>query len=220
MSLPRASLVVAGQIVVAAEADQLVPADAIGIADGRVVSAGTREEVLAAALSGATLVDHGPRAVVPGLRDFHLHLVGMARARREVALDDAESGAELVDRLRTAAAKLPPDAWLRGRGWRDEVMTAAAAATLDRAIGERPALVYSHDGHSAWASSEALRRAGLDGSAVDPPGDGWSGTRRAICPACCAKPRPTWWSPSPSGWAVRSSCAPLTRQWPSWRHWA
>ena len=170
MSLPRASLVVAGQIVVAAEADRLVTADAIGIAHGRVVSAGTREEVLAAALSGATLVDHGPRAVVPGLRDFHLHLVGMARARREVALDDAESGAELVERLRAGAAKLPPNAWLRGRGWRDEVMTGAEAATLDRAIGERPALVYSHDGHSAWASSEALRRAGLDGSAVDPPG--------------------------------------------------
>ena len=51
------------------------------------------------------------------------------------------------------------------RPWRG-----ATAATLDRAIGGRPALLYSHDGHSAWASPEALRRAGLDGSSADPPG--------------------------------------------------
>ncbi|HKO33001.1 MAG TPA: amidohydrolase [Candidatus Limnocylindria bacterium] len=170
MSRPRASLVVAGEVVVAAEADRLLTAEAIGIADGRVVSAGTRDEVLASARAGATLVDHGSRAVIPGMRDFHLHLVGMARARREVALDDAESGAELVERLRAGAAHLPPDAWLRGRGWRDPVMAGADQVTLDRAIGGRPALLYSHDGHSAWASSEALRRAGLDGSAADPPG--------------------------------------------------
>lgn len=170
MSRPRASLVVAGQVVLAAEADRLLTAEAIGIADGRVVSAGTRDEVLASAQAGATLVDHGSRAVIPGLRDFHLHLIGMARARREVALDDAASGAELVERLRAGAAELAPTAWLRGRGWRDEAMAGADAATLDRAIGARPALVYSHDGHSAWASFEALRRAGLDGLAADPPG--------------------------------------------------
>ena len=170
MSPPRASLVVIGQVVVAAEADRLVTAEAIGIADGRVVSAGTRDEVVGSALTGATLVDHGPRAVMPGLRDFHLHLVGMARARREVVLDEAGSTAELVERLRVGAEHLPPDAWLRGRGWRDEAMAQADAATLDRAIGGRPALLYSHDGHSAWASPEALRRAGLDGSAADPPG--------------------------------------------------
>ena len=170
MSPPRASLVVIGQVVVAAEADRLVTAEAIGIADGRVVSAGTRDEVVGSALTGATLVDHGPRAVMPGLRDFHLHLVGMARARREVVLDEAGSTAELVERLRAGAEHLPPDAWLRGRGWRDEAMAQADAATLDRAIGGRPALLYSHDGHSAWASPEALRRAGLDGSAADPPG--------------------------------------------------
>ena len=85
MSPPRASLVVIGQVVIAAEADRLLTAEAIGIADGRVVSAGTRDEVLEAAHAGATLVEVGIAAVVPGLRDFHLHLVGMARARREVA---------------------------------------------------------------------------------------------------------------------------------------
>ena len=66
MSRPRADTVVIGQIVIAAEADRLVTAEAIGIADRRVVSSGTREEVLQAAHSGATRIEVGERAVVPG----------------------------------------------------------------------------------------------------------------------------------------------------------
>ncbi|HEY7847324.1 MAG TPA: amidohydrolase [Candidatus Limnocylindria bacterium] len=170
MSPPRAGTVVIGQVVVAAEADGLVTVEAVGIADGRIVSAGRRDEVLAAAAIGARRIDLGPRAVVPGLRDFHLHLVGMARARREVALDDAADPSAVAELLQAAAEQLPADAWLRGRGWREAALSGAQREVLDRAVRGRPALLYSHDGHSAWASSAALARAGLDGSSSDPPG--------------------------------------------------
>jgi len=170
MNQPRASTVVSGQVVIAAEAERLVMAEAVGIAGGRVVSTGTRADVLEAALPAAAHIDHGRRAVVPGLRDFHLHLVGMARARREVELDDASDAAAVMALLRTGAERTPADAWLRGRGWREEALARADRAALDEAVGGRPALLYSHDGHSAWASSAALQRAGLDRSAADPPG--------------------------------------------------
>ena len=170
MSPPRAGTVVIGQVVIVAEADGLVTAEAIGIADGRVVSGGTREEVLEAARPDATRIEAGDRAVVPGLRDFHLHLVGMARARREVLLDDAGDLGELASLLRAGAERLPADAWLRGRGWREEAMAGVDRETLDRAVGGRPTLLYSHDAHSAWASPAALRRAGLDRSSTDPAG--------------------------------------------------
>lgn len=170
MSPPRAGTVVIGQVVIAAEADGLVTAEAIGIGDGRVVSGGTRDEVLEAARPDATRIEVGDRAVVPGLRDFHLHLVGMARARREVLLDDAADLGELASLLRVGAERLPADAWLRGRGWREEAMAGVDRETLDRAAGGRPTLLYSHDAHSAWASPAALRRAGLDRSSMDPAG--------------------------------------------------
>jgi len=170
MSPPRADTVVIGQVVVAAEDGGLVTTQAIGIADGRVVSAGTRDEVLDAARAGAQRIDLGPRAVVPGLRDFHLHLVGMARARREFALDDATHVGEVVGLLRAGASGLSAEAWLRGRGWREEALVGADREALDQAVGGRPTLLYSHDGHSAWASTEALRRAGLDRSSKDPVG--------------------------------------------------
>ncbi|HET6744445.1 MAG TPA: amidohydrolase family protein, partial [Candidatus Limnocylindria bacterium] len=43
-------------------------------------------------------------------------------------------------------------------------------ARLAALLVGRPALIYSHDGHSAYASPEALRRAGLDRAATDPLG--------------------------------------------------
>ena len=170
MTQPRASLVVIGEVVVEAGPDGLQTAEAVGIADGRVVSVGTREDVLGAAAAGATVIDAGPAAVVPGLHDFHLHLVGMARARLEVGLDDVVAFEELVGRVASAAERLPDHAWLRGRGCAEAAMEHDALAGLERAVAGRPALLYSHDGHSAWASAAALGAAGIGPDTSDPGG--------------------------------------------------
>ena len=103
MSAQRAELVVAGRVVVAAEPDGLETAEAVGIAAGRVVSAGTRSEVTDAAAHGARVIDAGEAAVIPGLHDFHIHLVGLARTRGAIALDDAVDGAEVASRVAAAA---------------------------------------------------------------------------------------------------------------------
>lgn len=170
MSQPRASLVVIGQVVVEANPDGLQTAEAVGIADGRVVSVGSRRDVLDAALTSATVIDAGAAAVVPGLHDFHLHLVGMARARLEVALDDVVTFADLVARVERAAERLAADAWLRGRGWAEAAVDHGALGDLERAVAGRPALLYSHDGHSAWASAAARRQAGIGADTADPGG--------------------------------------------------
>lgn len=170
MSIPPASLVILGQIVVAARPDGLETAEAIGIADGRVVGAGKRREVLDDAAAGARVVDARDSAVIPGLHDFHLHLVGMARARREVSLGNAASYTELVDRIHLAASAVSPGAWLLGSGWGEERIDLSALPLLEAAVERRPALLTSHDGHSAWASATARQLAGLTGATPDPMG--------------------------------------------------
>lgn len=161
MSPPRATLVVSGQVVVAARADRLLLAEAIGIAGGRVVSAGERRDVVDGAAPGARVVDAGAAAVIPGIHDFHLHLVGMARARRDVTLDDATDMATIVARVAAADGRLPAGAWLTGGRWEQDVMAGDLSA-LRAALGERPALLTAHDGHTAWASPAALAAAALD----------------------------------------------------------
>jgi predicted amidohydrolase YtcJ len=170
MSPPRASTVVSGQVLLAAGRNGVQTAEAIGLADGRVVSAGSRADVLAAAAAGARLIDFGPAAVVPGLHDFHLHLVGMARARREVSLDSSADFEAALGAIHSAADRLAEEAWLRGRGWHETTLPAGELERLRAVIGQRPALIYSHDGHSAWASPMALERAGIDAATLDPPG--------------------------------------------------
>ena len=170
MNGPRADLVVAGEVVLAAEPDGLETVEAIGLSGGRVVSAGTRADVTDAAVRGARIVDAGDAAVVPGLHDFHIHLVGLARARSAIALDDAADGAEVVVRLAAAAPTGASDTWLTGRGWSERQMAGMDHRALDAAVGERLAFLTSHDGHSAWASPRARRLAGLGVATENPPG--------------------------------------------------
>ena len=166
----HADLVILGQVVLAARPDGLETAEAIAIADGRVVAAGTREDVLAAGGTGARVVDARDRAVIPGLHDFHIHLVGLARTRRDISLDGAADVREVAARVREAATVARPDAWLTGRGWSEAQLGGVPLAELEEATGGRPAFFMSHDGHSAWASAAARRLAGLGDGAPDPGG--------------------------------------------------
>jgi hypothetical protein len=168
MTPPRATLVVRGQVVVAAHPDRLVTAEGIGIAEGRVVSVGDRRDVVEGAAPGARVVDAGDAAVIPGIHDFHLHLTGMARARREVLLPDGADLATIAGAVSGAAAR-SGDGWITGGRWAEPALQVELSPLL-AAAGERPVLLTAHDGHSAWASPAALRAAGVDRGEDDPPG--------------------------------------------------
>ena len=169
MTTAAPDLVVIGQVLVSIRGDEIRTAEAIAIRDGRVVAVGRRDELLPTA-GGRTRVAGEPHlAVVPGLHDFHLHLVGMARLRREVRLEGL-AGARLAAAVDKAGRGMAPGAWLRGRGWTEAALDADARAALDVAGGDRAALLYSHDAHSAWASRAALSAAGIRPGTDDPPG--------------------------------------------------
>jgi len=163
-------LVVCGQVLVAAMPAGAVRCEALGIQGGRVVVSGTRDEVVAAAGPGARVIDAGRAAIIPGLHDFHIHLVGLARTRSGVLLDDVADAGELLERLRIGAGGSGADGWVTGRGWSEAAMAGIAPDALQSAVGERPAFLSSHDGHSAWASAAARRIAGLAASTPDPDG--------------------------------------------------
>ena len=170
MSAARPGLVVCGQVLVAAEPAGAVRAEAVGIVEGRVAVTGARADVLAIAATDAQVIDAGTAAVVPGLHDFHIHLVGLARTRSGVLLDGVADADELLARIRSAGASPAPGGWITGRGWSDEVVARVAPEALEAAVRERPAFLSSHDGHSAWASAAARRRAELSAATEDPAG--------------------------------------------------
>lgn len=147
-------------------------ARSLAVADGRVLALSDADGGLDALRGPATrTIDLHGRAVVPGLVDAHVHFGSFALAREQVDLDQAATLEAGLDLVRHAHATLPADAWLRGRGWdRNRWGRLPVAADLDAAVGERPAALSSHDGHSVWLNSAALSRLGIDASTPAPAG--------------------------------------------------
>jgi predicted amidohydrolase YtcJ len=145
-------------------------ADAVAVRAGRVAAAGPEREV--AALRGpATRVlalDGG--LVLPGFADAHVHTAagGLELAQCDLHEVEPEAYPAAVARY---AAEQPAAAWVLGGGW---VMDAFGTAgphrgVLDAVVADRPVLLESTDGHTAWVNSRALELAGITRATPDPP---------------------------------------------------
>src|SRR6476661_4164916 len=170
---PRATLVVRGRIATLSGDDGPGWVEAIGIAGNRVVAAGTRDEVDAAAGPGTRFLDLAPdEAVVPGLTDSHLHLVEAALTRSRVQLEHASSIEDLVGRVRAGADRVQDgDAWIEGAGWDPDALGRwPTADDLERAAPGRLVALWAHDHHALLASRRALDQAGVGERSVDPGG--------------------------------------------------
>jgi predicted amidohydrolase YtcJ len=138
--------------------------------DGRIIAVGPGAR--AAAGRGAEVV-RLRGAAWPGLIDSHIHLEGLAESRLTVDLTGAKSLTEALARVKEWARPLAKSAWVVGAGWYNDAWGSQAFPTreqLDRVVGGRPAYLRRKDGHSAWASSQALRAAGIHSATEDPPG--------------------------------------------------
>ncbi|MDC0720799.1 amidohydrolase [Nannocystis bainbridge] len=143
---------------------------AVAAADGRVVARGAAAESLARDCPRGQVIDLAGGSAVPGLTDAHAHLVGLGSALVEVDLRGARSIAEVVERVRRDA---PPDGWITGRGWDQNLWQGAAMPghdPLTAAFPERPVWLRRVDGHAGWANAAALRAAGITAATEVPTG--------------------------------------------------
>jgi predicted amidohydrolase YtcJ len=139
--------------------------------DGRIVAVGDNATV-SAGRQGWRRIDAGGRTVVPGLIDAHAHLMGLGQILLNADLRGTRSISEIIDRLRAHAAMLPPDAWIQGRGWDQNVWddpVFPTAADLDTAFPDQPVWIVRVDGHAGWGNTAAMRAAGIDPGAPAPP---------------------------------------------------
>ncbi len=137
---------------------------------GRIVAAGSDDNVDAFAGPLTEIVDLDGRLVLPGLTDAHVHLLGYARHRHEVSLFGVNDLDEVRRRVSRAVAQAAPGSWVVGGGW-DEGRWQAAPhrALLDDVAPDTPVVLKRMDLHSWWLNSAALRAAGIDRNTPDPP---------------------------------------------------
>jgi predicted amidohydrolase YtcJ len=144
--------------------------DAILVAGGRIAAVGRSGDLRSAELAeerfqGAT--------IVPGLRDAHLHPVGLAALLHRPSLKQAADFDEVVAILSAAERSLPPGLALTALRLDDESLAEGRLPDrhlLDGISPTRPMLVIRYCGHVGVANTAALALGGIGRGTPDPPG--------------------------------------------------
>jgi predicted amidohydrolase YtcJ len=146
-------------------------AEAVAIDGERIVAVGSTREI-EAAYAGARTFDLKGRLVTPGFNDAHLHFLNGGLSLFRVDLNGARTLAEAKRRVAEKVRELPAGAWVLGRGWDNTLWGGQwpAKQDLDEVAPSNPVFVQRVDGHTSWANSLALSKAGVTRETRDPVG--------------------------------------------------
>ena len=145
-------------------------ASAVAVRGGRIVGVGGDQAVASLVGARTRVIELRGRTVTPGFGDAHVHPIhgGLAALRCEL---HGQRGLDAYLATIAAYATGHPDvAWILGGGWSmDDFPGGVPGRTeLDRIVPDRPVLLSSRDGHSAWVNSKALEVAGITARTPDP----------------------------------------------------
>ena len=147
---------------------------ALGVSSGRIVAAGTDDDVLSQVAADTRRIDLNGRRVIPGLNDSHLHVIRAGLFyNMELRWDGVPTLAQAMDQLKQQAERTPPPQWVRViGGWNEFQFSEGRLPSLDeinRAAPDTPVfLLHLYD--SAMLNRAALRALGMDESTPNPPG--------------------------------------------------
>ncbi len=147
-------------------------AQAIGIADDKIVFVGTDKDIDTYIDSETVVMDLGGKMVLPGFVDAHAHPSHTMDFVGNISL----YGLDSLEAYQTAIAdfveKHSDREFFRGSGWADTLFPnlGPSKTILDALIADRPVALVSYDGHSLWVNSVTLERAGITRDTPDPEG--------------------------------------------------
>ncbi|ROL81690.1 amidohydrolase [Pseudomonas chlororaphis] len=150
-------------------ADRAQPkAQALAVADGKVLQVGSDAQIKALIETGTRVIDLGGKTLMPGLIDSHSHAIFGGLEMTSANLQDEVVGLdELEKKLR---------AWRDdGKARHGDVLSIAGMSSAywaqAEALGQRfnagewarvPVVFTGSDHHTAWANNAMLERAGID----------------------------------------------------------
>jgi predicted amidohydrolase YtcJ len=145
-------------------------ADALLVRGERIAYVGSRAEAEARATPDAVRVDLAGRCLCPGFHDAHVHLTQHGLDLARLRLFETQTLDDALSLVEARAQAQEPGSWIAGSGlsmsrWN---VTALDKRDLDRVSPAHPVVLRSQDGHSVWANSLALARAGIGRETPDP----------------------------------------------------
>ncbi|MEO8501367.1 MAG: amidohydrolase family protein, partial [Vicinamibacteria bacterium] len=145
-------------------------AEAFAVSDGRIVAVGSSAQVLTLAGPATRRIDLGGAFVSPGFGDSHLHFMSGSLTLNAVTLDGLTDLKVIQSKIAAYAKANPSASWVTGRGWNYGVFPGNLPHRkwLDEIVADRPAFMQGYDGHTGWANTRALERAGITRETKDP----------------------------------------------------
>ena len=145
-------------------------AEAVAVQGNKVLRVGTNREIQRLARAQTTIIDAKGGSVLPGFNDAHVHMMSGGLSLDQVSLSEAATLESVKETLKAWAEANPTHEWIRGRGWlyAPFVDGLPTRQMLDQLVPDRPAYLVSYDGHTGWANTAALKRAGITRASAAP----------------------------------------------------
>ncbi|MCO6493972.1 MAG: amidohydrolase [Phaeodactylibacter sp.] len=154
-------------------------AEALAISGGRILLAGTNEEVQELQGDSSRVIDLQGRFAMPGFIEGHGHFSGLGQSLIHLNFLKSQSWEEIVRMVEQAAREAAPGEWITGRGWHQEKW----AQPLERSVlgypyhdklsavsADNPVVLRHASGHSLLANARAMEMAGITAETPDPFG--------------------------------------------------
>jgi hypothetical protein len=145
-------------------------ASAMAVRHGRIVAVGSDGAIRPHVGPRTRVIEGRGRTITPGFGDAHVHPVHAGLDRLACELRTAHDVAGYIEVIAAYAAGHPETPWIHGGGWSMDDFPGGIPTreTLDRVVPDRPALLRSRDGHTAWVNTRALELAGVTADTPDP----------------------------------------------------
>ncbi|PLW83397.1 hydrolase [Kineobactrum sediminis] len=145
-------------------------ADTLAIADDAIVYVGDYAGAAAYIDADTRQTDLGGKMMLPGFIDTHMHVGDTIPYIFAAALGPGMSPDEAIATIARHATAYPEQNPVIGSGFLGAAFgeLGPTAADLDRAVPDRPAIMFDEGFHSAWINSRAMALVGLDADTADP----------------------------------------------------
>ena len=155
-------------------------AEAVAIANGKILAAGSKNDVMGLKGPATEIVDLGGRTLLPGFLDGHSHFINAVRLGTWANVSSPPAGgvktfADLIAALKASVAKLglKPGDWIMGYGYdvtsmnEDRELT---RADLDAHFPDNPVMLLHVSLHGAVLNTAGFKAANFDLNAPTPAG--------------------------------------------------
>jgi predicted amidohydrolase YtcJ len=147
-------------------------AEAIAIGKrGVILAVGDADMVGQYKVSGTKVINLSGDTVLPGLHDIHVHPMMAGLQRDECNFPQGSSLKQVQETIARCVKVSEKGEWITGGQWDAAALGEMPdRSMLDKVAPDNPVILHDISGHSSWANSLALEKAGITKDTPDPDG--------------------------------------------------